>query len=251
MKKVKILKTNINEITLEDVTSILTSSKNLTVAVCNANSLVRAYKNKLQNNVIESFDIRLPDGFPVARASSFIYKNNQKRVDGYKLFTETVKKGIKNNISHYFYGNSEEVIDKLISELIKNHPNVNIAGFLCPPVGTAEELSSEYYQKIISDAKPDIVWVSLGFPKQENVIKNFSSSKKINSNLVGIGFAIEWVAGTKVKAPEILANMGLEWVFRLMQEPKRLYKRYLIDNSLFIIYFLKQVLQNDKKVTLE
>lgn len=251
MKKVKILKTNINEITLEDVTRILTSSKNLTVAVCNANSLVRAYKNKLQNNVIESFDIRLPDGFPVARASSFIYKNNQKRVDGYKLFTETVKKGIKNNTSHYFYGNSEEVIDKLMSELIKNHPNVNIAGFLCPPVGTAEELSSEYYQKIISDAKPDIVWVSLGFPKQENVIKNFSSSKKINSNLVGIGFAIEWVAGTKVKAPEILANMGLEWVFRLIQEPKRLYKRYLIDNSLFIIYFLKQVLQNDKKVTTE
>ena len=251
MKKVKILKTNINEITLEDVTSILTSSKNLTVAVCNANSLVRAYKNKLQNNVIESFDIRLPDGFPVARASSFIYKNNQKRVDGYKLFTETVKKGIKNNTSHYFYGNSEEVIDKLMSELIKNHPNVNIAGFLCPPVGTEEELSSEYYQKIISDAKPDIVWVSLGFPKQENVIKNFSSSKKINSNLVGIGFAIEWVAGTKVKAPEILANMGLEWVFRLIQEPKRLYKRYLIDNSLFIIYFLKQVLQNDKKVTTE
>jgi len=138
-----------------------------------------------------------------------------------------------------------------MSELIKNHPNVNIAGFLCPPVGTAEELSSEYYQKIISDAKPDIVWVSLGFPKQENVIKNFSSSKKINSNLVGIGFAIEWVAGTKVKAPEILANMGLEWVFRLIQEPKRLYKRYLIDNSLFIIYFLKQVLQNDKKVTTE
>jgi len=72
MKKVKILKTNINEITLEDVTSILTSSKNLTVAVCNANSLVRAYKNKLQNNVIESFDIRLPDGFPVARKVSKI-----------------------------------------------------------------------------------------------------------------------------------------------------------------------------------
>ena len=251
MKKVKILKTNINEITLEEVTDTLTSSKSLTVAVCNANSLVRAYKNELLNKVIESFDIRLPDGFPVAKASSLIYKNNQKRVDGYKIFTETVKKGLNSNTSHYFYGNSEEVIDKLISELIKKHPDVNISGFLCPPVGTAEELSSEYYEKIISEANPDIVWVSLGFPKQENVIKNFSMSKKINSNLVGIGFAIEWVAGTKVKAPEFLANMGLEWVFRLIQEPKRLYKRYLIDNSLFITYFLKQVLQNDKKVSAE
>ena len=178
-----------------------------------------------------------------------LYRNNQKRVDGYKLFTETVKKGINSNTSHYFYGNSKDVIDKLISELIKKHPSVNISGFLCPPVVTAEELSSEYYEKIISEANPDIVWVSLGFPKQENVIKNFSMSKKISSNLVGIGFAIEWVAGTKVKAPEFLANMGLEWVFRLIQEPKRLYKRYLIDNSLFITYFLKQVLLNDKKVS--
>lgn len=251
MKKVKILKTNINEITLEDVTNILTSSKKITVAVCNANSLVRAYKNNLQNKIIESFDIKLPDGFPVAKASSIIYRNNQKRVDGYKLFTETVKKGLNNNTSHYFYGNSKEVIDKLISELKKKHPKVNIAGYLCPPVGTAEELSSEYYEKMISNASPDIVWVSLGFPKQESVIKNFSASKKINSNLVGIGFAIEWVAGTKVKAPEILANMGLEWVFRLIQEPQRLYKRYLIDNSLFIMYFLKQIIKNDKKITVE
>ena len=94
---------------------------------------------------------------------------------------------------------------------------------------------------------PDIVWVSLGFPKQEKVIENFSKTKKINSNLVGIGFAIEWVAGTKVKAPEFLANIGLEWIFRLLQEPKRLYKRYLIDNSLFVIYFLKQILLNDKE----
>ncbi len=251
MKKVKVLDTNINEITLEEVTDILTSSKNLTVAVCNANSLVRAYRDKILNKVIESFDIRLPDGFPVAKASSLLYKNNQKRVDGYKLFTETVRKGLENNTSHYFFGNSEEVINKLILELTNKHPKVNIAGFLCPPIGTAEELSSYYYEKTISDVSPDIVWVSLGFPKQENVIKNFSTSKKINSNLVGIGFAIEWVAGTKLKAPEILANMGLEWIFRLMQEPRRLYKRYLIDNSLFIIYFLKQVLQNGKKVTTE
>ena len=84
MKKVKILKTNINEITLEEVTNTLTSSKSLTVAVCNANSLVRAYKNDLLNKVIESFDMKLPDGFPVAKASSLIYKNHQKRVDGYK-----------------------------------------------------------------------------------------------------------------------------------------------------------------------
>ena len=77
---------------------------------------------------------------------------------------------------------------------------------------------------------------------------NLKHSEKLSSNLVGIGFAIEWVAGTKVKAPELIANIGLEWIFRLIQEPKKLYKRYLIDNSLFIIYFLKQLLLKDKEV---
>lgn len=247
MKKVKILNTKINEITLSQTAEILTSSKSKTVAVCNANSLVRSYKDKEINSILNTFDLALPDGFPVAKASSMLYKNKQRRVDGFNIFNETIKKGLDNDTSHYFYGNSEEVILKLITKLETDYPEVNISGYNCPPIGNEGELSSSYYQELITNLNPDIVWVSLGFPKQEKVIENFSKTKKINSNLVGIGFAIEWVAGTKVKAPEFLANIGLEWIFRLLQEPKRLYKRYLIDNSLFVIYFLKQILLNDKE----
>ena len=247
MKKVKILKTKISEITLSQTAEILTSSKSKTVAVCNANSLVRSYKDKEINSILNTFDLALPDGFPVAKASSMLYKNKQRRVDGFNIFNETIKKGLDNDTSHYFYGNSEEVILKLITKLETDYPEVNISGYNCPPIGNEGELSSSYYQELITNLNPDIVWVSLGFPKQEKVIENFSKTKKINSNLVGIGFAIEWVAGTKVKAPEFLANIGLEWIFRLLQEPKRLYKRYLIDNSLFVIYFLKQILLNDKE----
>ena len=248
MKKVKILKTNISEISLSKAAELLTSSKNITAAVCNANSLVRAYRDKSLNEILKSFDLALPDGFPVAKASAILYKNSQKRVDGYNIFNQTVKTGLKNNTSHYFFGNSEEVITKLICKLKDRHPDINIAGYNCPPVSSAEKLSSNHYQKIISEMNPDIVWVSLGFPKQEKVVYNFSNSDLLSSNLVGIGFAIEWVAGTKLKAPEFLANLGLEWIFRLIQEPKRLYKRYLIDNCLFIIYFLKQILNKDKEV---
>lgn len=251
MKKVRVLNTNISEITLNQAATILTSNKKTTVAVCNANSLVRSYKDMSINKILNSFDIALPDGFPVARASSILYKNQQKRVDGYKIFNATIKAGIKNNTSHYFYGNSEEVIQKLIEKLKTQHPDVNIAGYSCPPIGSAEILSATNYQKEISDINPDIVWVSLGFPKQEKVIENFLKSKELNSNFVGIGFAIEWVAGTKIKAPEFLANIGLEWVFRLIQEPKRLYKRYFVDNSLFIFYFVKQILLNDKRIEIK
>jgi|SRR6056300_214647 N-acetylglucosaminyldiphosphoundecaprenol N-acetyl-beta-D-mannosaminyltransferase len=247
MKKVKILNTNISEINLDEAAKILTSGKKNTVAVCNANSLVRSYRDVSINKILNSFDVALPDGFPVAKASSILYKNQQKRVDGYKIFNETIRTGIENDTSHYFFGNSEEVIQKLISDLKRKYPKVNIAGYNCPPMASAEILSSHDYEKEISDINPDIVWVSLGFPKQETVIANFVNSKDLTSNFVGIGFAIEWVAGTKIKAPEFLANIGLEWVFRLIQEPKRLYKRYLIDNSLFIFYFIKQILLNDKR----
>ena len=166
-------------------------------------------KNEVEiNKILKTFDLALPDGFPVAKASSILYKNKQKRVDGYKIFNETVKKGLDLNTSHYFYGNSEEVIVKLISELKANYPNINISGYNCPPIGNEDELSSIYYEELISRQNPDIVWISLGFPKQEKVIDNFVKSKNITSNLVGIGFAIEWVAGTKKKAPEFLANIG-------------------------------------------
>ena len=251
MKKVKILKTNISEVSLTKAAELLTTTRNTTVAVCNANSLVRAYKDKSLNNILNSFDLALPDGFPVAKASAILYKNGQKRVDGYKIFNQTIKSGLKNNTSHYFFGNSEEVIKNLISKLKDRHPNINIAGYNCPPISSPEKLSSTHYQKIISEINPDIVWVSLGFPKQEKVVYNFSNSEYFSSNLVGIGFAIEWVAGTKVKAPEFLANIGLEWIFRLIQEPKRLYKRYLIDNSLFVVYFLKQIINRDKEVIIK
>lgn len=251
MKKVKILKTNISEVSLTKAAELLTTTRNTTVAVCNANSLVRAYQDKSLNNILKSFDLALPDGFPVAKASAILYKNGQKRVDGYKIFNQTIKSGLKNNTSHYFFGNSEEVIKNLISKLTDRHPNINIAGYNCPPISSPEKLSSTHYQKIISEINPDIVWVSLGFPKQEKVVYNFSNSEYFSSNLVGIGFAIEWVAGTKVKAPEFLANIGLEWIFRLIQEPKRLYKRYLIDNSLFVVYFLKQIINRDKEVIIK
>ena len=251
MKKVRVLNTNISEITLNQAAKALTSNKKTAVAVCNANSLVRSYKDASINKTLNSFDIALPDGFPVAKASSILYKNQQKRVDGYKIFNATIKAGIQNNTSHFFYGNSEQVIEKLIEKLKKKYPEVNIAGYSCPPIGSVEVLSAKNYQKEISEINPDIVWVSLGFPKQEKVIENFLKSKELNSNFVGIGFAIEWVAGTKIKAPEFLANIGLEWIFRLIQEPRRLYRRYFIDNTLFLFYFAKQILLNDKRIEIK
>tara|TARA_B100000579_G_C22815396_1_gene847568 strand:- start:1210 stop:1950 length:741 start_codon:yes stop_codon:yes gene_type:complete len=241
MDSVLILRTNINVTTIEEVSELLQEKKSKTVAVCNANTLVRSYKNNILQDKINSFEIRVPDGFPVARASSILYRNKQKRVDGYNIFHKTIERGLENNLSHYFFGSEEVIIEKLKSQLLIKYPNLNIVGHSCPPILDFKDLTQDYLIKDLIEKDPDIVWVSLGFPKQEEFIDLLLKNNKIESNFVAIGAVFEWTAGTKIKAPEILANIGVEWIFRLLQEPRRLFKRYFVDNFLFIIYIIKQI----------
>ena len=244
MDSVRILKTEMSVTNINDVAEKLIFKNKITVAICNANTLVRCYKDKELNNTINSFDIRCPDGFPVAKASKILYQNNQMRVDGYKLFLQTIEKGLSSNASHYFFGNSEEIVIKMIETIKTRYPDVNIKGFTCPPNLSFEELSDEKFINDINAKNPDILWVSLGFPKQEKFINLIMKNNTLSTNMVGVGAVFGWVAGTKLKAPEWLANIGLEWVIRLIQEPKRLFRRYLVDNFLFIIYFIKQYIRN-------
>ena len=241
MDSVLILNTNINVTSVEEVTNLLQKRDAKTIAVCNTNTLVRSYKDSELQNKINAFDIRVPDGFPVAKASNILYKNEQKRVDGYNIFHKTLKKGLENNLSHYFFGSDELIIKKLKSELLKKYPNLIILGHTCPPYLNYEELVKNEYVNDLIEKKPDIVWVSLGFPKQEEFIDLLLKNNNLISNFVAVGAVFEWSAGTKIKAPEILANIGLEWIFRLIQEPRRLFKRYFVDNFLFIIYIIKQI----------
>ena len=242
MNSVLILKTMISTTTVENVATYLKKEQSKTVAICNSNTLVRSYRDSVIQNKINSFDIKAPDGFPVAKSSKILYQNDQNRVDGFKVFHKTIENGINDGMTHYFYGSNSKVINLMIQNLQLLYPKIKIAGFFCPPVKSYHELSEEKYVKDLIDKNADVVWVSLGFPKQEEFIYELKDKYQITSNLVGIGAVFEWVAETKIKAPEWVANIGFEWIFRLIQEPKRLFRRYLIDNFLFIIYFIKQYL---------
>ena len=240
MNTVKILKTTISETTLVEVSKILNNENSLKVAICNTNTVVRSHGDKQLSNIINSFDIKTPDGFPIAKSSSILYKNNQGRVDGYNVFLSTIREGLSKNTSHYFFGSNEHILNKLEAQLKDMFPDINIKGSFSPPMGDYKELTKEEYIKNIIKEKPDIVWVSLGFPKQELFIDLLKKKHSIKSNLVGVGAVFEWVAGTKIKAPEFIANLGLEWILRLFQEPKRLFRRYFIDNFLFLYLITKQ-----------
>ena len=241
MKTTKVLQTNVSQTSIDEVSNILNKTAGNRIAICNANTLVRSARNPNIADLINNFTIRTPDGFPVAKALSILTKQNFSRVDGYKVFLQTIQDGLERNRSHYFFGSDELTTELMIKNLKKNYPEIKISGYTCPEFMESDQLL-EKYAKEIQNIDADIVWVSLGFPKQEMFIDQVNITMDINSNFVGIGGVFDWVAGTKKKAPEWVADIGLEWLFRLVQDPKRLYKRYLIDNTLFMVYFLRQIL---------
>ena len=239
MKTLKILETEISDTSIIEVCSMLNEKNNLKVAICNANTLVQCVKNLNLREAVNKFDIKTPDGYPVARVRSYLKKSPFERVDGYKVFLKTIETGLESNTKHFFFGSSKVITDKMCKNLEEKYPTINIAGVFNPEILDVDELTLKYHY-FFNDVDTDIVWVSLGFPKQELFINNINAK---NKNFVGVGAVFEWVAGTKVKAPEFIADLGLEWILRLIQEPRRLFKRYLIDNTLFIYYFLKQILR--------
>jgi len=241
MKTTKVLQTNISETNINEVSDLLNTSTGNQVAICNANTLVRSARDKNIKNIINKFTIKTPDGFPVAKALSILTKQKFARVDGYKVFLQTIKDGLDKDRKHYFFGNNDATTLLMIDKLNDMFPEIKITGHLCPEVLDGNELVDKY-KTLFETIDTDIVWVSLGFPKQEVFIDQLCNEVDLSTNFVGIGAVFEWVAGTKKKAPEWVANLGLEWVLRLIQEPRRLFKRYLIDNTLFILYFLRQVI---------
>ena len=240
MKTTRVLQTNITETTVKEVANILNTSSETRVAICNANTLVRCCKNSQLKDVVDNFTIKTPDGFPVAKALSFLSKQKFSRVDGYKVFLQTIEEGISKSKKHYFFGNNEKTTTLMIKNLVKMFPEIIISGYHCPEFMTADELVFNN-KETIKELDADIIWVSLGFPKQELFIDQLCNEIKPKANIVGVGAVFEWMSGEKRKAPEWMANLGLEWFLRLIQDPKRLYKRYFIDNTLFILYFLRQV----------
>tara|TARA_B110000438_G_C15787138_1_gene638947 strand:- start:432 stop:1178 length:747 start_codon:yes stop_codon:yes gene_type:complete len=239
VNEAKLFNTKLSVISLDEISEKLVSSKNKSVAVCNANSVVRGARSKRIARILNSLDYKVCDGYPLSRAINTLYGLNQERVDGYNLFHSTVKSGIKKNTRHFFFGNVESVVLKMIKELETLYPEIKISGYYCPPMLNVEQLKTIENKSIINKAEADIVWISLGFPKQEQFME-YIQEEKNNFNILGVGNVFDWVAKTKYKAPNFMADNGFEWLFRFSQEPFRLARRYLIDNTLFIIFFTLQ-----------
>ena len=214
------------------------------ICVSNVHTTVLSYEDsdykKVQNNAL----LRLPDGAPlssVARKKGF---NEAKRVTGPDLMQKIFESSDSNGYRHYFYGSTEETLKKLRDKLQEKYPNINIVGMYSPPFRTLTEEEDNEIIKNINNTEADIVWVGLGAPKQEIWMNNHKN--KIKGLMIGVGAGFDYHAGNIKRAPKRMKKCSLEWLYRLLQDPKRLFKRYFRTNTKFIKLVHKEF-KNEKK----
>lgn len=241
MDKCNILGVNVNAINMNDTVSFIQSNLNNIkgeyICVSNVHTTVMAYESDDYRNIQNNSIINLPDGKPLSVISRCRGYKKCSRVTGPDLMEEIFKVSEKNGYKHYFYGSTIDTLSKLQEEIKSKYPKLDIVGMYSPPFRELSQNEEVEILEKINICKPDFVWVGLGAPKQEIWMNRYKG--KINGLMIGVGAGFDYHAKNIKRAPIIMQNMGLEWVFRLLQDPKRLYKRYIITNTKFIHIYLK------------
>jgi N-acetylglucosaminyldiphosphoundecaprenol N-acetyl-beta-D-mannosaminyltransferase len=210
------------------------------VCVVSVHGLVVAQRDPVIRHALNHCGMATEDGMPLVWWSRLAGFSQARRVCGSDLLDRVCAYGVPHEFRHYFYGASALVLEQLIKQLEKRHPGLNVAGFHSPPFRPLTAAEDRTDIDAINETQPDFVWVGLGMPKQEKWMVEHLG--KVNATaLIGVGAAFDFHAGTKPRAPVWMQHSGLEWLFRLITEPRRLAHRYMIDNALFVGHMLRQV----------
>jgi N-acetylglucosaminyldiphosphoundecaprenol N-acetyl-beta-D-mannosaminyltransferase len=222
---------------IEEIIRLSQQKKSSYVCVSNVHMLIEAYKDKAFEKIVNDADLATPDGMPLAIAIKFIYGLKQDRVAGMDIMPSILKEAESKSLSIYFYGSTNETLELIIAKAKKEYPDLKIAGHYAPPFRLlTEEEKLEIVNKI-NYSNPHFVMVALGCPKQEKWMAD--NKNKVNSCMLGVGGAFGVYAGVQKRAPLWMQNISLEWLFRFFQEPQRLWKRYLVTNSMFSLLMIK------------
>jgi len=249
--KVYILKTavsryNLSE-TMTEMSRAIDEGRKLRMAVTPVNCLLWARKNHELNAIYNSADIVTADGVPVVWASRLLSGPIRGRVTGLDLLPAFSEVAAQKGYSFFLLGAADGVAEKLARKLKNSYPKLKIAGIWVPPF--REQFSDEENRDMIdriNQSGADVLWVSLTAPKQDFWIARHFHELDV-SIAIGVGAAFDVVAGNITRAPLWMQRNGLEWLYRLLKEPGRLSKRYLVEAPQFIPLPIKQLLTSSKK----
>ncbi len=183
-----------------------------------------------------------PDGMPMVWLSHLQGYKHVTQVCGRELMLAVCESSVRNGYRHYFYGGNEGVADLLAEKLQTRFPGLQVVGTCCPPFRPLSEQEDRQIVARINAARPDLLWIGLSTPKQERWMS--AHLNRINAPvMLGVGAAFDFHAGLKPSPPRWMQRHGLEWCYRLANEPRRLSARYLINNPMFVTYVLLEQLR--------
>lgn len=246
IKKIRIISIDVNVFDFNEASEAIVAfvSKKIPAYICVANVHVcmEAYDSTEYQQIINNAALVIPDGMPLVWAQKILGVKGAGRVRGPDLMLELCAIAERKKIKIGLYGGSDVSLQKLKSCLAFLFPSLDVVISISPPFRWLTEEEDTFYLKKINDAGVDILFVGLGCPKQEKWM--FSNRGRLKCVAVGVGAAFDFISGEKKIAPEWMQKMGLEWVFRLLCEPKRLWKRYAKHNPRFLILFVWQYFQS-------
>jgi N-acetylglucosaminyldiphosphoundecaprenol N-acetyl-beta-D-mannosaminyltransferase len=201
------------------------------VCLCNVHVLTEALHDDVLRRVLTGAAVRFPDGAPVAWLLRRIGSGRARRIGGPDLFPGVVDRGRSAGLRHFLVGSTEPDLAALERALRQRHPGSEIVGAYAPPFTERPPIADAV--ESIRAARPDLVWVGLGAPKQE--LWSASASTEVPGvTFVGVGAAFDFLAGVKRRAPSWMHHTGLEWLYRVASEPRRLGSRYVRSNTEFV-----------------
>ncbi len=202
------------------------------ICFANVHMIMEAHRDTSFLDVLNSANIAAPDGRPLSLFISNYYRITQPRVCGMDYMPRIMSEAEKRGKSVFFYGCTDEVLSSIVTKSEEEFPNLRIAGTYSPPFRelTAEE--DEQVIEMINSSGADFMFVALGCPKQEKWM--YEHKDKLTTCMLGVGQAFLVYAGVEKRLPEWMRNWSLEWAYRLYQDPRRLWKRYVTTNSRFL-----------------
>ena len=200
------------------------------ICVGNVHTTVMAHDDAKYHEVQKNAAFVLPDGRPLSVYSKKHGFPEAERVTGPDLMLALFAR--RNGLRHYFYGSKEETLALLRQKMTAQYPHLEIAGMVSPPFRALSEAEDAAEIEKINASGADIIWVGLGAPKQENWM--YEHMDRVNGVMIGVGAGFDYHAGNIKRAPMWMQKLSLEWLYRLFQDPKRLFKRYLVTNTRYL-----------------
>jgi len=226
---------------LEIIEKWITEQSPHYVCVTPVHSVMDCQHSPALRHIQNASGLSTPDGMPLVWLSRLKGFRHVERVYGPDLMLALCERSAAKGYRHFFYGGAEGVPEQLASVLQKRFPGLQVAGTFSPPFRPLTPEEDEQIVQIINKAAPDVVWVGLGSPKQEYWMAEHVG-RLTAPVLIGVGAAFDFLTGRKPQAPRWMQRAGLEWLFRLLTEPRRLWRRYLINNPLFLALVALQAL---------